>query len=323
MKQLVLLSAFLSFCLLASSQQKIEVETGEKSMSKGQQMAFTIIIPEAKVKDIEPIWKKYVNNRGFGERIGNLATQIGNIFKSEENQTSRDKLKVEKIEDEWYVRSIEKETITNHSMDVYARMAELPNGCQFSAFFQYTDSIFINESNVDVERILNMKSYIRDFGVEAYKSVVDDQIKEAKKEVSNQEDILKDMESVTRKEEKSITRFESDIQEFNAGIFEVEGDIVKLNEIIEARKVTFSTLTKKTPEYDAAKKEQKELAKEKSKHFGKVKSLKGKIKSKEQDIKSAQGKIAENELKLVRQRMVIQEKEMIVERLIQKKENIQ
>jgi len=307
MKQLVLLSAFLSFCLLASSQQKIEVETGEKSMSKGQQMAFTIIIPEAKVKDIEPIWKKYVNNRGFGERIGNL----------------RDKLKVEKIEDEWYVRSIEKETITNHSMDVYARMAELPNGCQFSAFFQYTDSIFINESNVDAERILNIKNYIRDFGVVAYKSVVDDQIKEAKKEVSNQEDILKDMESVTRKEEKSITRFESDIQEFNAGIFEVEGDIVKLNEIIEAKKVTFSTLTKKTPEYDAAKKEQKELAKEKSKHFGKVKSLKGKIKSKEQDIKSAQGKIAENELKLVRQRMVIQEKEMIVERLIQKKENIQ
>ena len=51
-------------------------------MSKGQQMAITVLITEAKPKDAEPIWKKYVNNRGFGERIENLATQIGNIFKS-------------------------------------------------------------------------------------------------------------------------------------------------------------------------------------------------------------------------------------------------
>jgi len=323
MKRILLLSVILSISLLASSQQKIEVETGEKSMSQGQQMAVSLLIPEAKIKDVEPLWKKYVNNRGFGERIGNLATQLGNVFKSDENQVSRDKLKVEKKGDELYVRSIEQAAITSHSMDIYARFTEMPDGCQFSAFFQYTDSTFINESNVDQERIQNIKSYIREFGVEAYKSVVDDQIKEAKKEVSNQEDVKKDIESNSRKEEKSITRFESDIQEFNAGIFEVESDIVRLNEIITAKKVTFTTLTKKTPEYDAAKTELKELAKEKSKFFNKIKSFKGKIKSKELDIKSAKSKIAENELKVVKQEKVIQDKEQIVLQLIAKKEGIQ
>lgn len=323
MKQLVLLSAFIFFSLLVSSQQKIEVETGEKSMSKGQQMAVIVLIPEAKLSTVEPLWKKYVNNRGFGERVGNLATQIGNIFKSEENMSSRDKLKVEKKEDEWYVRSIEEATITKHSMDIYARMTEQPDGCQFHAFFQYTDSTFINESNADPERIQNMKNYIRDFAVEAYKSEVDNQIKEAKKEVSSQEDVLKDIESLNKKEEKSITRYEADIQELNAGVFEVESDIVRLDEVITAKKVTFTTLSKKTPEYGTAKKELKVLTKEKSKYFNKVKSLKEKIKSKEQDIKSAQGKIADNELKLVHQRMVIQEKGLIVEQLTQKKTNIQ
>lgn len=323
MKHFYFLTVFLSIAILSHSQQKIEVEVGQKNMSKGSQTAITILIPEAKPIDIEPIWKKYVNNRGFGERIGNLATQIGNIFKSEENQSNRDKLKVEKIGDELYVRSIEEAAISKHSMDIYARMTELPEGCQFSAFFQYTDSIFINESNVDPERLENMKSYIRDFGVEAYKNVVDGQIKEAKKEVSRQESVLKDIESDSKKEEKAIARYETDIQEYNAGIFEIENDIVRLDENITAKKITFATLTKKTPEYDLAKKELKDLAKEKSKYFDKIKSLKSKISSKETDIKSAKGEVTQNNIQINKQQMVISGKQKIVDQLIEKKAAIQ
>ncbi len=307
----------------ASSQYKVEVETGEKNMSKGTQMAFTVMVPESKSKDIEPLWKKYINNRSVGERISNLATQVGNIFKSEENKASRDRLKVDKKGDELYVRSIEVDKISKYSMDVYARIVEMPEGCQFSAFFQYTDSAFINESNVDAERILSLKTYIHDFGVEAYKNVVDDQIKAAQKEVSRQQGELKDIESNTKKEEKAITRYESDIQEYNAGIFAVENDIMRVNETIELRKTAFSVLIKETPEYDAAKKEMKELEKGKSKYFRDIKSLKGKIKSKELDIKSAKNKIADNELDMKKQRIVIKEKEQFVDQLIRKKEGIQ
>ena len=245
MKHFYFLTAFLSITILAHSQQKIEVEVGPKNMSKGSQMAITILIPDAKPNDIEPVWKKYVNNRSVGERVGNLAAQVGNIFKSDEKQVNRDKLKVEKIGDELFVKSIEQAMISKHSMDIYARMIELPEGCQFNAFFQYTDSVFINETNADPEQIQNMKSYIRDFGVVAYQGVVDGQIREAKKEVSLQEDVLKDIESDSKKEEKAIARYETDIQEYNAGIFEVESDIVRLDEAITANKVTFATLTKK------------------------------------------------------------------------------
>lgn len=323
MKQIFLLFAAITMALNASSQYKVEVETGEKSMSKGTQLAFTVVIPEAKTEEVEPVWKKYVNNRSVGERISNLATQVGNIFKSEEKRASRDRLKVETKGGEMYVRSIEVNEISKYSMDVYARITQLAEGCQFSAFFQYTDSAFISESNVDAERFMSLKSYVRDFGVEAYQSVVDNQIKEAKKEVSKQEGVLKDIESKTKREEKAITRYESNIQEYNASIFALENDIVRVNEIINLKKVSFSTMLKGTPEFDEAKKELKVLEKEKSGYFREIKSSKGKIKSKEMDIKSAKNKIEKNDIDLKRQQLVIQEKEAIVSQLVKKKEGIQ
>ena len=323
MKRNFLFSAFLSFALFAHSQQKVEVETGQKNMSKGSQMAITVLIPEAKPNDVEPVWKKYVNNRSVGERLGNVATQLGNIFKSEEKQVSRDKLKVEKIGDELFVKSIEQAMITKHSMDIYARMIELPEGCQFNTFFQYTDSAFINETNADPEQIQNMKAYIRDFGVAAYQNVVEGQIKDAKKEVSKQEGVLKDLENDSKKEEKNITRLEVDIQESEAEIVGVMNDIKRLDEKIAAQKVTFSGLKKGTPEYDAGKTEQKELAKEKAKSFNKIKSLNGKIKSKQMDIKSLQNNINLNDLKVSAQQTVIVDKEKVVQNLIQKKDAIQ
>lgn len=323
MKHFYFLSAFLLVAICALSQKKIEVEIGQKNMSKGTQTAITVLIPEAKPNDVEPVWKKYVNNRSVGERVGNLATQVGNIFKSEEKQVNRDKLKVEKIGDELYVKSIEQDMITKHSVDIYARMIELPEGCQFNTFFQYSDSVFINEANADPDQIQNMKSYIHDFGVLAYQNVVDDQIKEAKKEVSKQEGVLKDLESDSKKEEKNITRLEVDIQETEAEIVGIESDIKRLDEKIAAQKITFSGLKKGTPEYDTGKSEQKDLAKEKAKYFNKIKSAKSKIKSKQMDIKSLQTKIAMNDAKITTQQTVIQVKEQIVQDLIQKKESIQ
>lgn len=323
MKQILLLQAFLLFGLLANSQQKIEVEVGEKSMSQGRHMAVTVFIPEANPKVVELDWTKYVTSRSFGEKISNLGSQIGNIFRSEENQVRSNKLKVEKKGDELYVRSITATTISDHSMDIYARIAQLAGGCQFSAFFQFTDSVFMNESNVDQERLENMKSYIRNFGVEAYKSVVGNQITEAKKDLENQEKIMKDLGKVTRKKEDAITRYETDIQEYNAGIFETENDIVRLNERITAKKVASAGLVKKTIEYDDAKKELRGMSKDKSRYFSKIKSFKRKIKSKEMDIRAAKEKISENEVQLIKQRKIIEDKTSIVTQLESKRDRIQ
>jgi hypothetical protein len=322
MIRLVVLSAILSISLFASSQQKIEVEIGEKAMSKGQQMAISILIPDATPEVIESLWKKYVKDRSISEKIGSLASQVGDIFKSAENQAGHDKRKVEKNGDELFVRSIEETTILNHSMDVYARMTKLPEGCIFSTFFQYTDSVFINESNIDPDRLQNLKSYVRDFGVIAYQDVVDEQIKEAKKDVSKQENVLKDFESDIRKEGKTISRCESDSMEFENEVLEIQGGIKVMDESIQTKKTALVSEKKGTENYDRIKSELKDMDKEKSKNFNKIKSLKSKIKSKGLDIKSAKSTITELEKKMEIQRTVIAEKEQIVEQLVQKKDEI-
>lgn len=322
MKLTFLLSIFLLIGLLSQAQQKIEVEVGDKTMSKGLQMAVTVLIPEAKIKDIEPVWENYINNRSFGERIDNFATGIGNIFRDQDNQVKRDKLKMEKRGDEWYVRSVEETSITSHSIDVYARATNLSEGCQFNAFFQYTDSTFINESNIDAERLESMKSFIHDFGVEAYKSVVDDQIKMAEKEVSKQETELKKIESNTRKEEKAISRYEVEIMEYEAEIKGIEDDITRTEEIVAENKLAFSSLKKDDPAYDVTKGKLKDLSKSKSRSFKKIKSYKSKIKSKQMDIKSSKSEIAKDEVKILTQQKVIEEKEQMVQDLEQKKERI-
>lgn len=310
----------LGFSLFA--QQEIIVETSKKTMSKGEQMAVSVYIPEAQIKDAEPIWKKYVNNRSVAERFNNLTTSVGNIFKKGDNKTERDKLKVEKNGDEWYVRSIEEPSISYYKLDVYARATNLADACLFHGFFQFTDSIFINESNIDDERLFNMKMYMHNFGIEVYKDVVDGQIKAAEKILSKEEKAGKQIESAIRKYEKSISHYEVDIQEFEADIRSIENDIFRIDEINEEKKLAFSSISKGTPEYDVAKTELKTISKEKSKSFARIKTLKGKIKSKQMDIKSANNKIVKNETQLSIQEKIIEEKELVVEELEMKKENI-
>lgn len=322
MRKLFTIITFLIFCYSSFAQREIIVETGNKSMSKGEQMAVTVLIPESQIKDAEPIWKKYVNNRSVAERFSNLTTSVGNIFKKGDNKTDRDKLKVEKIGDEWYVRAIDEPSISNYKLDIYARATNLSDACLFHGFFQFTDSIFINESNIDDERLYNMKMFMHNFGIEVYKSVVDKQIKEAKKILSKEERIGKKLESSIRKYEKSISGYEVDIEEYETEIRGVENDIIRINEINEEKKTAFSSISKGTPDYDLAKVELKAISKEKSKSFGKIKSLKGKIKSKQMDIKSAKNKIVKNETQFSIQEKIVEEKQLIVEDLEMKKENI-
>lgn len=322
MRKYYLLLITLFFVQISFSQEPIEVVTSEKTMSEGPQLAFTVLIPESKSEEIVPIWKNYVNNRKFGERVGNFGTQIGNLFKSSEKKAERDILRTHKKDNELYIRSIEQSDITHHSMDIYARTTDLREGCQFSAFFRYTDSLFVNEASVDQETIESIKTYIRDFGVIAYQKIVDDQIKEAEKAVKEEEKNLKKMESDTKKMEKSIAKEEVDIQKYNTNIYESESDLARLDNSIESQKYSLASLEKKTPEYENGSKTLKSLKQDQSKAYKNITNNKKRIKSAQSDIKSYKNKIYNNEMKEIKQQSVIEEKEAIVDQLIQKKENI-
>jgi len=323
MKLSIILLVSMSMAFYANSQNKIEVETLEKEMSQGPQTAFTVLIPESKVQEIETRWKKYVNNRTVNERFKNLTTQVGNIFKSKEKKTSRDRLKMDKTGDELHVRSIELDKISSYPMDIYAIVTQLPQGCQLSAFFQYTDSVFIDPSNTDEDRLDLITDFVYDFGVEAYKNVMDENIKLANREVSREESVLKELNASIQRAEKSIIRDETLIQEYNSKISELRNDSASMIETIDLKKEELSEMQEDSLDYLQTKAELKSLEREKTRFPREIRMLKGKIKSKELEIQSAKKLIAANELELKNQEAVILEKQQIAEELIREKGEIQ
>lgn len=323
MKLIIIFLVFMSLAFHANSQTKIEVQILEKEMSQGPQTAFTVLIPESKAEDIGIRWNRYVNNRSVNERVKNFGTQVGNVFKSKEKKTSRDRLRMNKTGDEMHVRSIELDNISSYPMDIYAIVSQLPDGSQLNAFFQYTDSVFIDPSNTDQSRLDLITDFVYDFGVEAYRNVVEDNIKLANKEVSKEEGVLKGLYASIVRAEKSIMRDETLIQEYHAKISALRQDSVSMIESIAFKKQEFSGMQEDSLDYERTKAELKSLEREQTRIPREIRTLKGKIKYKELDIVSARNQIAEHELEIKNQEAVIQEKQQISEEYIRKKGEIQ
>lgn len=307
----------------AISQYKTQVKVLEKAMSQGSQTAFIILIPESKTQDIESRWNKYVNNRPTDERFKNLTTQVGNIFKSKENKTSRNRLKMDKTGDELHVRAIGLDQISSYPMDVYAIITPTPEGSQLSAFFQYTDSVFIDPDNTDKDRLDLISEFVREFGVEAYRSVVEDNIKLANRDVSKEEGVLKGLHNSILKAEKGILRDQTLIQEYKAQIAQLRNDSVNIVENIAFKNEELSGMNADSIDYQVGKVKLKAMEREKARVPREIRNLRGKIKSRELAIESARNEIAANEIEIDNQETIIQEKQQIAEEYIRKKGEIQ
>lgn len=323
MKRLIIFSLIMILALYGKTQYRVEVETGEKKMSQGSQTAFTVMIPNSQKEQIEALWRKYVNVRPAGERIDNLNTQIGNLFKSKEKRVKRDRLKMLRNGEELHIRAVDISQISNYPMDVYATISQLPDGCQLSAFFQYTDSAFITADSVDHSKFDMAREYVRNFGVDAYRTVMDNNIKDANKAVAREQNRLKDLHASTLREEKSILRNENAIQEFHARISQLRTDSTNLIKNIESRQAELAALAKDSVEYMLVEKELQMLEKEKTRFSREIRSLKTRIKSKELDIESARNQIASNELEIDNQAKIIENKQQVAQQLIREKGEIE
>ena len=323
MKRLFILSLAILIIHHAAAQNKIDVDVSNKKMSKGEHTAFTVMIPDSETDEVTASWRKYVNVRPTGERIDNLNTQIGNIFRNKDNRFKREKLKMVKNGEELYIRSVAIDQISKYPMDVYATINQLPEGCQLSAFFQYTDSLFIDETNVEENLFSSIKDYVRNFGVETYRTIMDNNIKVASKAVTREQNRLKDLQASTLREEKSILRNESAIQEYNARISQLRTDSANLVKNLESRQKELTELAKDSAEYMLVEKEITSLEKEKTRFSRDIRYLKTRIKSKELDIESAKNQIASNELEIDNQTKLIENKQQVAEQLIREKGEIQ
>ena len=315
----ILLVLFSSVSIFA--QGLVEVSLSPKEMSQGTQTSFTVYIPEAQPKLVESEWKRFINDKSFfdfattgtAQTVEKAFIGISNIFSQEKKSFTKKALKVEKKGDELVVKNVIHEEVTQNHIDVYAQIRPADEGAYLNSFFKYSDSIFIDQNNTPDHVLESIKLYLREFGVEAYRAVVEQQIADERKVLSQQESALKKMERKKKGEYKSIDRKETNIDDYNYDIAMNQNEMDRLSLRTNMLKDSVRRVDKKSVQYESLKASMKDHSKERKKTAKKIKGLKNKIKREQRKITKANSDIVsnENEQELQREAIKLQESRIL------------
>lgn len=319
--KLLTLCIFLSIAILGIAQEKIQVSVEQKEMSQGTQTAFRVTIPETTPKLVEKEWKKYINERslfefatkGTSQSVEKAFMGVSNIFSKDKKSYSKHSLKVEKVGNELVVKNILNEEVINHRMDVIASISVVDEGVCLSSFFKYSDSTFISESNVNEDILSTLKNYIREFGIETYEDIVQEQVDVELALLKEQEGILVRLERENESLHKSIGSDDADIEEFQYNINSLVKDLERIEESISKIKVSLNEVERKSVEYDSIKEDLKFKEKERDKNLKKQKSYKNKIKRNQTNIQKENSDILENQKEQELQKEVISKQKLRVD----------
>jgi len=313
------------FCLVyidSFPQQPVHVTIEQREMSKGTHTAFVVGIPQADARLTEQQWRSYVNDRPLGIWLGGAAKQVGNMFRSPEKKVATERLRIEKVKDEFQLRAITIEDLSKQKLDVYAKIVALDSVSQLVAFFQFTDSLFIDEQIVDGEMILNLKNYIREFGIETYREAVNLELESARNALRDKEKELKKLESERNSFERVINRNESGISDAESEIRILESDFSKQEERIGELKRELRYYNKRSIEYESTKDEIKAEGKTKKQITSGIKKQKNKISKFRAAIKSEEIEITKNLIQQESQQKIINSQEQAINQIREKLENI-
>jgi hypothetical protein len=317
-------------CAITIAQDKVEVDVSIKEMSQGNQMAYTVLIPESTTKVVKKEWKNFINERSIFEFATKGTSQtfertilgISNLFSNDKKEYSKKSLKMEERGNELVVYNVLHEDITNVHLDVIAQISAVESGVKLSSFFKYADSVFISESNVNKDTHSAICEYVRQFGVETYKVVVADQVKIEEKELKKQEGIFKDSQRDNRNLDKDIGKYETEIDEYKYNIKTLERDLEGIDERLQEYKTTLRNTEKKSVEYDLVKEVVKGMEKERKKNLKAQKSNKNNIKTNQSNIKKTKGNIGANKEFQEIQQEIISKQMLRVEEFKTKYSNI-
>lgn len=243
MKKTILLfiSLFLGMSILYS-QVTIEVKEEIKTISRGDQPAFVVEIPNGDYKTIEKEWIRFLED---GTR-----------------------LKVEAVSNELNIHGALFKNITLDSVNVYSSVYKLDSSIRVIACFEL-DSVFISSLSGNprqIELAAALKSAVREFAVEQYIDVYKEKLEAENKQLQTLEKERLDKENAIEKNQKSIKGDEESIRRSEENIEIIEGDIELKNTEIKNKKAVVASLKSYDPEgYKVADKELNGLEREKNK----------------------------------------------------------
>lgn len=253
------------------AQVAITIEESDKPFSKGSASAYTVEIPENKIKDVERDWVKYLNTnsaKGF---------------------------KPETVNGEIIMRGAQHKNLSPTPFVVYSKLLETSTGVRLTAWLSENDSVFISGALGDDKDIAANK-YVRDFAVLQYREVV-------KRELGREEDKLKKMEGELKslisdedKSKKKINANDREIERHRSQIAINKGDEARKVEQINTQKsVVDNTRQAYGDTNKEAKKALADLEKERKKIEGGSEKLNKDIDKLQQDIRAEERNITQSQ----------------------------
>ena len=253
------------------AQQVITVEQGPKEMSKGSRHAFTVIVPEAKLKKVQKEWIDYKKKGSKG--------------------------KVVEINGEHILNGAVNKNISATPFLIHSKFLETQEGVRLTVFISQNDSLEFSRDPASDHNIAASK-YVRDFAVSTYRDVVQEQLDAENEKLGKLKEELADLRKEEDKSIKNISAAKRDISKCEVNTASAKSEILgKIGQITTQKDVVARLNNSLGNEQKEAQKTLKGLEDDKKKLEKNVEKMSKDIDKSNEEIRNEERNIDESKRK--------------------------
>jgi peptidoglycan hydrolase CwlO-like protein len=227
----------------ASAQVPVEISKKVVTMSKGEQPAFIVEIPQVTAENVEKSWMKLIR------------------------QNTKSKVSTENSE--ITILNTQIDEISDNPINIYSAVYQVDSAVKLVSLFEIDSSFFSfdgDKEDMNYERTYEgIEHFLHDFAVTEYKEAAEEELKAEDKELKNLNNELQKLVKQTESFQKKIKLNESDSLNAEDQISSLEIDKQRKQGEIDGKKESMSTISGDKELHDQAKKHLKSLEKQRKK----------------------------------------------------------
>jgi chromosome segregation ATPase len=250
--------------VILTAQEKIEVVQKSVTISKGEQPAYVVLIPQADFEQVSDDWVKAIRQNT--------------------------KSKVIETDHEFEILDTEIKDIISKPINLYSALIRMDSSVKIIAAFEIDSSFFSfseESKTVETEKTHhNIQNFMRDFALEQYKDYVSQELSDAEKVLRTKNSEYKDIVKQIETYQKDIQENEQSIRNSQDLISSYEGENERKLAEINSKKESIASLSGDSELTKQAKDQLKDLEKEK-------RGIENKLEKENKNIVGYQSKIKE------------------------------
>ncbi len=230
-------------CFQVSAQNPIVISEKDVTMSKGDQPAFIVEIPQANAKDVKKSWTTLLQQNT--------------------------KSKVTESNSEIIIHGAEINSISDNLIDIYSTVFQIDSTVKLVSLFEIDGSFFSfkgDKNDMNIEKTYqSIRHFLQDFATKEYKNAVKEELKGENRELKDLNSNLKKLVKQTESYQKDIKKNEGDSLNTEIQIKSLEIDRVRKQKEIDSKKESMASLGDDKERLIVAKKYLKNLERQRKK----------------------------------------------------------